>query len=156
MDRFMLKLQVGYPSKEEEIEMVSRMHREECLPSPRGVLEKEDLRSLQDLVRQIHVDPRVVAYAVHLVQGSRNLERCLPDLARYVEYGASPRGSIYLVAAAKAAAFLDSRSYVTPQDIKNVAEDVLRHRILMSYEGEAEQITSSQIIQALFDAVEVP
>ncbi len=156
VDRFMLKLQVGYPSREEEIEMVSRMHREEYLPSPRGVLEKEDLRALQDLVRQIHVDPRVVAYAVHLVQGSRNLERCLPDLARYVEYGASPRGSIYLVAAAKAAAFLGCRSYVTPQDIKSVAEDVLRHRILMSYEGEAEQISSPQIIQALFDAVEVP
>jgi len=156
VDRFMLKIQVGYPSAEEEAEIVSRLHREEYLPSPRGVLEKEDLRALQDLVRQIHVDPRVLEYAVALVQASRNLESRLPDLARYVQYGASPRGSIYLVAAAKAAAFLECRSYVTPQDIKKVGEDVLRHRILLSYEGEAEQITSSQIIQALFDVVEVP
>ncbi len=156
VDRFMLKIQVGYPSAEEEAEIVSRLHREEHLPSPRGVLEKEDLRDLQDLVRQLHVDPRVLEYAVTLVQASRNLESRLPDLARYVQYGASPRGSIYLVAAAKAAAFLECRSYVTPQDIKKVGEDVLRHRILLSYEGEAEQITSSQIIQALFDVVEVP
>jgi len=156
VDRFMLKIQVGYPSAEEEAEIVSRLHREEYLPSPRGVLEKEDLRALQDLVRQIHVDPRVLEYVVALVQASRNLESRLPDLARYVQYGASPRGSIYLVAAAKAAAFLECRSYVTPQDIKKVGEDVLRHRILLSYEGEAEQITSSQIIQALFDVVEVP
>ncbi len=156
VDRFMLKIQVGYPSAEEEAEIVSRLHREEHLPSPRGVLEKENLRDLQDLVRQLHVDPRVLEYAVTLVQASRNLESRLPDLARYVQYGASPRGSIYLVAAAKAAAFLECRSYVTPQDIKKVGEDVLRHRILLSYEGEAEQITSSQIIQALFDVVEVP
>ena len=156
VDRFMLKINVDYPDAEEEREIVTRMHLQESLPSPRGVLTKEELGSLQDLVRQIYVDPRVLEYAVTLVQATRNLEKHLPSLARYVQYGASPRGSIYLVTAAKAAAFLDCRSYVTPQDIKNVAEDVLRHRILPSYEGEAEQVGSCQIIRALFDVVEVP
>ncbi len=156
VDRFMLKINVDYPTRSEEQEIVSRMHLQESLPSPKGVLEKEDLRTLQNLIREIHVDSRVLEYAVTLVQATRNLEKYLPDMARYVQYGASPRGSIYIVTAAKAAAFLESRSYVTPQDIKNVAEDVLRHRVLMSYEGEAEQIDSSQVIQALFDVVEVP
>ncbi|GAB4256267.1 MAG: AAA family ATPase [Deferrisomatales bacterium] len=155
VDRFMLKLLVGYPSKEEEKEIVRR----ESLGAAgeaRAVLAGDEIREIHGVIRQVFVDEKILDYVVDLVAATRDPAAYGIDVAPYIQYGASPRASIFLVTAAQAYAFLQGRGYVTPQDVKSVAPDVLRHRVLLSYEAEAEDITPDDVISRIFDHVPVP
>lgn len=156
MDRFMLMVKVGYPSREEEREIMDRMA---VGPAPQveRVVDPATILRARQVVESIWVDPRVKDYVVDLVFATREPERCgLRELADYIEYGASPRASIYLLQAARAHAFLRHRGYVTPDDVKAVGFDVLRHRVILTYEAEAEEVTAEKIVQRIFDRVEVP
>lgn len=156
MDRFMLMVKVGYPSREEEREIMDRMA---VGPAPQveRVVDPATILRARQVVESIWVNPRVKDYVVDLVFATREPERCgLRELADYIEYGASPRASIYLLQAARAHAFLRHRGYVTPDDVKAVGCDVLRHRVILTYEAEAEEVTAEKIVQRIFDRVEVP
>ena len=156
VDRFMLMVKVGYPSREEERTIMDRMG-EGPAPAASKLIHPEQIRAARGLVDRIHVDPKVKDYVVDLVFATREPERAgLRELADYIEYGASPRASIYLLKAAKAHAFLRHRGYVTPDDVKAVGFDVLRHRVTLTYEAEAEELTAEKIVQKVFDRVEVP
>jgi MoxR-like ATPase len=156
VDRFMLKLKVTYPSKEEERSILDRMGAMENL-TVQTVVQPESILKARDIVREIHVEDRARNYIVDLVFASRYPDTFgLQDLKGLIEYGASPRATIYLLAAARSLAFLHGRGYVTPDDIKSVGPDVLRHRIILTYEAEAEELTSDDIIRMIFDKVEVP
>jgi len=155
VDRFMLKVLVDYPDKAQELEILKKnsfQQQEEILP----VINCEQLAVMSGLMDQIYVDEKLKEYIVDLVFATRNPEEYGMDMGQYIEYGASPRASIFLAKAARVAVFLAGRAYVTPQDIKGVGPDVLRHRILLSFEAEAEDISCDQIITTLFDSVEVP
>ncbi|MDK2955873.1 MAG: MoxR-like ATPase [Desulfovibrionales bacterium] len=155
VDRFLLKLSVDYPSREEEKEIVRRAGVLDA-PSASPVIEPGRINEIARLVEGVMMDERLVDYVVELVFTTRYpAERDL-EAAPYIEYGASPRASIALVKASKAYAFLQGRSYVTPQDIKAIAPDVLRHRILLSFEAEADEVSVEDVIKSIFDAVEVP
>ncbi|MFH2010332.1 MAG: MoxR family ATPase [bacterium] len=156
LDRFMLMLRVGYPSKEEERQIMDRMTGT-SLQEVQPVIDPEKLLNARDVINQIYIDEKIRDYIVDVVFATRNPQDYgLAELADYIEYGASPRASIYLNLAARAHAFLRRRGYVTPEDIKSIGPDVLRHRLVMTYEAEAEEITSEDIIQRLFDHVEIP
>lgn len=156
MDRFMFHVKVGYPSREEERAILDRMG-EKPAPQARKVVDPAQIVRARAVVDGIYVDPRVKDYVVSLVFATREPARAgLPDLEGVVAYGGSPRASLALLRAAKAHAFLRHRGYVTPEDVKAVGMDVLRHRVLLTYEAEAEQITSEQVVQRVFDRVEVP
>jgi len=155
VDRFMLKLSITYPSADEELEILNRMALGEPY-EPVPQVEPEDLLKARDVVHQIYVDDRVKNYVVQLVQCTRRPEEFGLDVRDLIRYGASPRASIYLIKSAQAYAFLKHRAYVTPEDIKVMGADVLRHRILLSYEAEAESVTTEDIIRQIFDTVEVP
>ena len=156
VDRFMLKLKITYPNKKEEREIIDRMTGEgEFDVAP--VVSPESLVRARSVVRQVYVDEKIKDYIVDLVFASRNPEMYgLEDLSDLIEYGSSPRASIYLTTAAKAHAFLRRRGYVTPEDVKAIGMDVLRHRVIVTYEAEAEEITAEDIVQKIFDHVEVP
>ncbi len=156
VDRFMLKLKLGYPSKDEEREIAMRFGSgEPAMPSP--MLTPEELQELHELSNNIFLDPKLLDYILELVFATRDpASHGLNDLSRLVDFGASPRASIALCQAARAYALLQGRAYVTPQDVKQIAPDVLRHRIILSYEAEAEEVDAEQIIARIFDAVEVP
>ena len=156
VDRFMLKVVVDYPNKDEEISIMKRME-----GSPEFDLQKvltpEKILELRKLVSSIFVDDKLYDYVANLVFATRSPELFgLKDLKHLIEYGGSPRASINLIKAAKAQAFLQGRGYVTPQDIKTIGPDVLRHRILISYEAEAQDLNSTDIIQRVFDKIDVP
>ncbi len=155
VDRFMLKLKVTYPSKAEERIILDRMTGEEII-EPETVLEPEKILEAQQLVRQVYVDAKVRDYIVDVVFATREPKVYNMDIGDYIEYGASPRATIYLTMAAKAHAFLRGRGYVTPEDVKSIGMDVLRHRVILSYEAEAEEMTPEEVIQHVFDHVEVP
>ncbi len=155
VDRFMLKLLIGYPDRSEEKEIMKRVGFEPPKP-PTAVLEPEQLEALANLIRSVYVDEKLRDYIVELVFVTREPRKSCPDIAEYIQFGASPRATIFLSLAARARAFLQGRAFVTPQDIKTVAPDVLRHRILLSYEAEAEDIRTDQLIQRIFDGVAVP
>ena len=156
IDRFMLKLNVGYPSKEEELQILQRYTTGQE-PSARAVASVAELMAARELVCRLYADEKVQRYIVELVHCTRQPGQYdLAKLEPLIEYGASPRASIYLTLAAKANAFLDGRGYITPDDVIKIGMDVLRHRIIVSYEAEAEEITSEQILQDIFDNVEVP
>lgn len=155
VDRFMLKLKVVYPSKTEERAILDRMTGEEIV-EPQPIIEPSVILSAQQAVRAVYIDPKVRDYIVDLVFATRNPEAYGLDIGELIEYGASPRASIFLAAAAKAHAFLRGRGYVTPEDVKSIGMDVLRHRVILSYEAEAEETTSEQVIQRVLDQVEVP
>jgi MoxR-like ATPase len=156
VDRFMLKVVVDYPSRDEERVIIDRMTGE-ALPEVRPVVSPEDLLYARQVVRQIYVDPKIKEYVLDLVFATRKpAESGLADLEPLVDFGASPRASIYMILAARAHAFLKGRGYVTPEDIKQIAPDVLRHRIVVSYEAEAEEVTSANIVQRILDKIEVP
>jgi len=156
VDRFMLMVKVGYPSREEERAIMDRMGAGPA-PTARKVIQPDRIRAAQQVVDAVHVDPRVKDYVVSLVFATREPERAgLRELTGYIEWGASPRASIYLLRAAKAHAFLRHRGYVTPDDVKAVGFDVLRHRISLTYEAEADELTTEKIVQKIFDRVEVP
>ena len=157
VDRFMLKLKVDYPQEEEELEIVRRMAQSTPAIEPQPVIEPEVILKARKVVDEIYVDEKIFRYVVRLVAATRSPERFgLDELSDLIRYGASPRASIYLTMAAKAQAFLEHRAFVTPDDVRAIVYDVLRHRVLVSYEAEAEEISSEEIIRRILEKVEVP
>ena len=155
VDRFMLKLSVGYPSKEEERRIIE-LNTGSVYPSIEPVVSASDIDQAREVVDEIYIDEKLTDYIVDLVFASREPDEYGLDIGALIEYGASPRASIYLAKTAKAHAFVSGRGYVTPQDIKSVAMDVLRHRVIISYEAEAENLTSVDVVQRILDHVSVP
>lgn len=156
MDRFMFKIDVHYPSKAEELEIVNRMGRNEK-PQIQPVITKEDLLRASERIDQIYVDAKVKNYIVEIVMASRHpAENGLGSIANLVSVGGSPRASISLIRASKAHAFLRGRGYVTAEDVKAIAYNVLRHRMILTYEAEAENIKSDEIIKTILGSIEVP
>jgi MoxR-like ATPase len=156
VDRFMLKLRISYPSKEEELAILDRMAAVEPDLSIEPVLAPAGLFTLRKAIDQIYMDEKIKRYIVDVVHATRKPADYGIDIASYIQYGASPRATIFLTRAAKGQAFLDSRGYVTPQDVKSIGYDVLRHRIIVTYEAEAEDITSENLLQRIFDHLKVP
>jgi len=155
LDRFILKLYVPYPTFTEEKDILKRVGVKKSI-SLRKVLDKEGIETLKSVVREIHVDPRIEEYIVSLVQASRERDREKADFVRFIEYGGSPRASIYLFRCAKVKALLDGRAFVIPEDVKALAPAVLRHRIILTYEAEAEDLSTDQIISEILKSVDVP
>ncbi|MBM3276704.1 MAG: AAA family ATPase [Candidatus Handelsmanbacteria bacterium] len=156
VDRFMLKVKVNYPTKEEERQILDRMGDERPI-EVEAVAGLEEMRRLRGALGMVYVDDKIKSYIVDLVHATRfPTEAGLESLVGLIEYGASPRATLYLARAARAHALLHRRGYVTPEDVKAVGADVLRHRIAVSYEAEAEEIDSEHIVQQLFDHIEVP
>ena len=156
VDRFMLKLNVGYPSKSDERNIMDRFTTGEK-PTASSVSDEKDIFKAREIIREIYVDERIRNYVVNLIFATREpKEHGLSKLVELIDFGASPRASIAMISAARAHAFLRGRGYVIPEDIKAIGFDVLRHRISLTFEAEAENITSEQIIQTLFDEIEVP
>ncbi len=156
VDRFMLKVIVEYPNRDEEIEILDRMSRTKVKIEVEPVASPADILTARELVDRIHVDRKVQEYVVDIVMATRNPSAYNLPLDDLIEFGASPRATINLTLAAKANAFLDGRSYVTPQDIKLMAMDVLRHRVAVTYEAEAEEKTSEMLIDQILNTVPVP
>ena len=157
MDRFMLKLNIGYPNKEEELRILRAMAVTDKKFDVKPVVNAEKIIAARKLVNEIYIDEKIEKYIVDIVFATREpASYGIKDLDGLIEYGASPRASIYLSVAAKAYAFLKGRGYVTPQDVKSIGMDVLRHRIVPSYEAEAEDKTSEDIVKRVFEEVEVP
>ena len=156
VDRFMFKLKIDYPTREEEREILARMAKG-TIPAVSRVVTVDKILSAREVVHEIYMDPKVEEYIVNIVFATREPDKIkLPELADLIEYGASPRATIYLTQAARAHAFIRGRGYVTPEDVKSVGMDVLRHRVIVTYEAEAENITAENIVQKVFDNVEVP
>ena len=156
VDRFMLMVKVGYPSRAEERQIVDRMTSASENKANR-VIELEQLLRARQVVKDVYMDDRVKDYIVEVVFATREpTQKGLKELGSLIEYGASPRASIALALAARAHAFLRHRGYVTPEDVKAIGPDVLRHRIVLTYEAEAEEMTSEQIVRRVFEVVEVP
>ncbi len=155
VDRFMLKLKVIYPSKAEEKEIMKRIAGR-TLQMIQPVTTPEEILAVRKVVDQIYIDEKLQDYIVEVVFATREPKVFGIDMEHLIHFGASPRASIYLNQAARAYAFLQGRGYVTPQDIKSIGRDVLRHRIIVSYEAEAENLTTDDIITKIFDNIEVP
>lgn len=156
VDRFMLKLKVGYPTREEERLILDTMASTRAVPPVKPVIEPESILESRRIIDTLYVDDKIKDYIVSLVFATRKPSDYNLDLDPYVRFGGSPRATIALTLAAKAWAFMQGRGYVTPQDVKSIGMDVLRHRVIVSYEAEAEEIDSEQIIQAIFDKLPVP
>ena len=156
IDRFMLKVKVGYPSREEERRILDRVA-DGPEVEVESVVSLDDIRAAREAVKLVYMDDKIKDYIVTLVHATRfPAEVDLADLVELIEHGSSPRATIFLARAARANAFVRRRGYVTPEDVKAVGADVLRHRLVVSYEAEAEEVDAEQIIQRLFDHVEVP
>jgi MoxR-like ATPase len=156
LDRFMFKLNVGYPQKTEERRILDLMATSAPDLSVSSVVDPKQIIAARDVVNSIYIDDRVKDYIVDIVWATREPAKYNLKLEGLVRYGASPRATIYLALGARAHAFLNGRGYVTPQDIKSIGPDVLRHRIIVSYEAEAESITSETIIERIFAGLPVP
>ena len=156
VDRFMLKLKVGYPSKEEERMILDLMAKTKSDISVNAVINPEQIMAAREVVDQIYMDDKIKEYIINLVFATRKSSDYGLKLDNMIQFGASPRATIAIALAAKAQAYLNSRAYVTPQDIKDIACDVLRHRIIVSYEAEAESVSSEDIIGKILDTVKVP
>ena len=156
VDRFMFKVIVSYPTKEEERRILDRMTATGGEPRVSRIIQPDELLRARTVVRSIYVDDRVRDYVVNLVHATREPKAYGLDMAELIRYGASPRATIYLLVAGRAHAFLRHRGFVTPEDIKAVGPDVLRHRVILSYEAEAEEVTSEEVIRRVFDTIEVP
>ena len=156
LDRFMLKLKIDYPSKEQERLILDRMAVTDKKFDIKPVIKPGDITAARAVVDEIYVDEKVKDYIVDIVCATRDPEKYGLKIANFLSYGASPRATIYLAVAAKAHAFLQQRGYVTPQDVKSIGPDVLRHRVIVSYEAEAEDKTSEDVIKMIFDNIEVP
>ena len=156
VDRFMLKLKIVYPSREEERQILDLMARTSNLPTASPVVDAEQILKARRVINDIYVDDKVKDYIVDLVCATRNPEQYKIDLKGLIQLGASPRATIALTLSSKAYAFLHGRGYVTPQDVKTIGMDVLRHRVAITYEAEAEEKTSETIIQKIFDELPVP
>jgi MoxR-like ATPase len=156
VDRFMLKLKIGYPSREEERNILDLMARTSGLPAATQTVDAKQILAAREVINDIYVDDKVKDYIVDLVCATRDPGRYKIDLKEFIQLGASPRATIALTLAAKAHAFLRARGYVTPQDVKSIAMDVLRHRVAITYEAEAEEKTSETIVQKILDELPVP
>lgn len=156
VDRFMLKLKITYPSKDEELAILERMAAVDPNLLVEARLGPADIFRLREVIDQIYVDDKIKRYIVDVVYATRRPADYDLDIGPYIQYGASPRATIFLVRAAKAMAFLDGRGYVTPHDVKSIGHDVLRHRIIVTYEAEAEDIHSEQLLQTIFQGLKVP
>ena len=157
VDRFMMKLKVDYPNKDEERQIIRSSARTEPIKIKKSKIKATAITKAQKSINDIYVDEKVEEYILNLVFCTRNPSNYnLPDLSHLIENGASPRASISLILASKARAFLEGRGYITPEDVRFIGKDVLRHRIILSYEAEAEEISSEDIIQRLFDSIEIP
>ena len=156
MDRFMLKIRVQYPSREDELAIVDRMATSAPDLKVTPVLSLDDIRAARKSVNSVYIDDKIRAYIVDIVQATRHPASIDAQLGRLIEYGGSPRASIALALASRAHAFLQGRAFVTPSDVKTIGVDVLRHRVLVSYEAEAEDITSEAIVRRIFDHLPVP
>ena len=156
VDRFMLKVVVGYPKKEEEREII-RMNNSGDFPRANAVVSPEDILRARSVVREVYMDEKIERYIVDIVYATRTPgDYGLKELGNLISYGASPRASISLAAAAKAYAFIKRRGYVIPEDVRAVSNEVLRHRLGLTYEAEAENVTPEQIIEKILNAVIVP
>lgn len=157
VDRFMLKLRISYPDFKGEKEIVNRMVKDEQI-KVKPILQPESVEAMRAVIKDIYMEDKLNDYILHLVFATRQPQRYarLSSLNGLIECGASPRASIYLARAAKANAYLEHRGYVIPDDIKAIGRDVLRHRIILSYEAEAEQLTPEDIVNRILDEVEVP
>jgi len=155
VDRFMLKLRIDYPDRKEERQIMDRMVEGNNL-SVRQIIMPEDIIRARNIVSRVYMDEKIKDYIVDIVVATRDPERYGLKIKDLVEYGASPRATINLALAAKAYAFIKRRGYVTPADVKAVGFDVMRHRIILTYEAEAEDITSEEIVKKIFDTIEVP
>jgi MoxR-like ATPase len=156
VDRFMLKIKVGYPSREEERQIMDLVTGNTAR-EPQPIVSPEQLLRARDVVQQVYLDDRIKEYIVNLVFASREPATVgKGELKDFIEFGASPRASIFLVQAARAHAFLQHRGYVIPEDVKSIGLDVLRHRVIPTYEAEAEDLTSEDLVKRLFELVEVP
>ncbi len=156
VDRFMLKIKVDYPTREDERAIMDRMASGPA-PAVNQVVTTDTILRARQVVNEIYIDDKIKDYIIDIVFATREPGNCgLDEFARFIEYGASPRASIALNKAAKAHAFLRQRGYVTPEDIKSIGPDVLRHRVVVTYEAEAEEMTSEDIVRKIFDNVEVP
>lgn len=156
LDRFMMKVNITYPTKDEEKEILSRMARVDSPIQIKPVVSLEDIMNARKVVDSIYIDDKIKDYIVDIVFATRKPSDYGVDMDNYVEYGASPRASIFLTLAAKAYAFIQGRGYVVPHDVKSIGMDVLRHRVVVNYEAEAEGISSEDLIRAVFDRVETP
>ena len=157
IDRFMLKVKITYPSKEEELKILKRMSFTDKKFTINKIVKPEDILQARRTIDEIYMDEKIEQYIVSIVEATRHPQKYkLSELKGLIQYGASPRATIFLVIAAKAHAFLQGRGYVTPQDVKSIGMDVLRHRVIVSYEAEAEEKSSEDIIRRIFEEVEVP
>ena len=155
VDRFMLKLKIVYPDRKEEREILERMSKEEQ-PRASRVVETESILRARKVVEEVYMDDRVKEYILSIVFATRKPSEFGLDIGPLIEFGASPRATLFLAQAARAHAFIRSRGYVTPEDVKSVGPDVLRHRLILSFEAEAENVKPEEIVQRIFDTVEVP
>jgi MoxR-like ATPase len=156
VDRFMMKVHVKYPSKEEELEVMRRMSNMSFKPELKTILSKKDIFAIQEEINAVSLSESLEKYIVELVLATRDPQAYqLDDMAHYIQFGASPRASINLNLAAKAVAFFDQRDFVLPEDIKEVADDVMNHRILLNYEAEADGITTHDIIKNILTKVQI-
>jgi len=156
LDRFMLKVLVNYPSKKEEFHILERFA-SNLQDMAKPVVELDQIRRMREVVNTVYMDEKLKQYILDIVFATRNpSENNINELSGLIEYGASPRASIYLALAAKAHAFTKGRGYATPEDVKVIGPDVLRHRIILTYEAEAEEITTDDIIKKIFENVKVP
>jgi MoxR-like ATPase len=156
VDRFMLKLKIGYPSRAEERQILELMARTSNLPHASAVVDPKQIFRAREVINDIYVDEKVKDYIVDLVCATREPDTYKIQVKEFIQLGASPRATINLTLAAKAYAFLRGRGYVTPQDVKSIGMDVLRHRVTITYEAEAEDKTSETIVQKIFDELPVP
>ena len=156
VDRFMLKLKIAYPTKQQEHEILKKMARSTPTLSINPVISTKDIHRLRALCDEIYMDEKIEEYIVNLVEATRHPENYKLDIGQLIRYGASPRATIFLAMASKANAMIEGRGYVTPQDVKTVAPDVLRHRVVVTYEAEAEEKTAEDIVARILETVDVP
>ncbi len=155
VDRFMFKLKVDYPSMDQELQVMRRMAKTDVSLEIDPVLSLPELMAMRTTLDQVFIDEKVERYIVRLVDSTRNPEKYGIDIARYLRFGASPRASIYLSLAARGHAFMQKRDYAVPQDVKDVAHDILRHRLAISYRAEAESITSDDLLERILSTVPI-
>jgi MoxR-like ATPase len=156
VDRFMLKLKITYPSREEELAILERMAQTQTPPPIQAVVNTDDILQARRVVDEIYLDDKIKQYIVDIVHATRTPQDYGLDIGPHIDCGASPRATIYLALAAKAYAFIQGRGYVTPQDVKSIGTDILRHRVLTTYEAEAAELTSEDLVQQVFDHLPVP
>ena len=156
VDRFMLKLNIGYPSRDEERQIMERMAETNKVIRVESVVSPAEILRAREVVNEVYMDEKIRDYILDIVFATRDPKEFDLDIAQYIQYGASPRATIYLTVAAKAHAFIQGRGYVTPQDVKSIGMDILRHRVIVTYEAEAEELTSEDVVGKIFDGIKVP